>query len=397
MTYAIITKQKNEGLYILDWISWHIAVGVEKFLIISNDCTDGSVELINKVAENTKYIRHIDVTEINLEGRSVGARTMSKINETLPDMQDSFIFSMDIDEFLCFREKNMKHLAELSFDREKIFSIRWLNCLPNDILNFSSEPTYSRNKKAIVKSNPTFPYSIGYNGKQMCFNRKGIALSNYHCFSFNGEEIQQGEKYALFIKHCVINSIDEFILRSERGEASGFSAKAEKFNHLGQDILARETNNFKYAIDLFLMYASQELSSNIQINQHVSKSASKIKANFLSNSSIEAAQNKIDLYYKQKLKQTQKSYISSVIKQLNLTHIDVLNTEKLENFNKSFFEKNQIKPHDYYVLMSLAYLLENNHEQAREFCASGLEKFASVKLLAMMRSCVLRAPFITYP
>ncbi len=397
LTFEIITKQKNEGLYILDWVSWHIAIGIKKILIVSNDCTDGSIELINVLAEDNENIKHVDVTEINLEGKSVGARTISKINEILPNMRGSFVFSMDIDEFLCFREKTINHLSELNFDKEKIFSIRWLNCLPNDILSFSDEPTFSRNTRAVVKSNPKFPYSIGFNGKQMCYIKKGITLSNYHCFSIDGREIRQGEASGLFIKHCVTNSIDEFLLRTERGEASGFSDKVEKFNHLGQDILARETSNFKYAIDLFLMYASQQLSSDIELNQNIARNASEIKANFLSNSRIRAAQSKINNYYERKLQEIQKSYVSSIVKQLNLTHINSLNIEKLENFNESFFEKNQKKPHDYYVLMALAYLMENKHEQARKYCATGLEAFASVKLLAMMRSCILEAPFITYP
>ena len=40
--FKIISKQKNEGLYLIDWISWHIAIGIHKFDIISNDCTDNS-------------------------------------------------------------------------------------------------------------------------------------------------------------------------------------------------------------------------------------------------------------------------------------------------------------------------------------------------------------------
>ena len=51
MTYQIITKQKDEGLYLLDWISWHIAIGINKISIISNDCSDGSTDLLDAIAK----------------------------------------------------------------------------------------------------------------------------------------------------------------------------------------------------------------------------------------------------------------------------------------------------------------------------------------------------------
>ena len=201
----------------------------------------------------------------------------------------------------------------------------------------------------------------------------------------------------MFIKHCVINTIDEFVLRCERGQATTQRKRAEERETLGENLAIREANNYKYAIDLFLMYASQGLTPNIQTNPVIAKKASEVKAELLSNPKIKAAQDKIDEYYVKKFKEIQKGYISSAVKQLELTHIDKLNTKELKKFNTHFFKKNQKKPHDYYVLMTLSCLLEEDYEQARQYCASGLQHFASVKLLAMMRSPILRAPFITYP
>jgi hypothetical protein len=33
---------KNEGPFILEWLAWHRAIGVQDFLIYTNDCTDGT-------------------------------------------------------------------------------------------------------------------------------------------------------------------------------------------------------------------------------------------------------------------------------------------------------------------------------------------------------------------
>ena len=39
---AIVTTMKNEGPFILEWIAYHQAIGVEDFLVYTNDCSDGT-------------------------------------------------------------------------------------------------------------------------------------------------------------------------------------------------------------------------------------------------------------------------------------------------------------------------------------------------------------------
>ena len=39
---AIVTTMKNEGPFILEWLAYHRAIGVQDFLIYTNDCTDGT-------------------------------------------------------------------------------------------------------------------------------------------------------------------------------------------------------------------------------------------------------------------------------------------------------------------------------------------------------------------
>ena len=39
---AIVTTMKNEGPFIMEWIAYHRAIGVDDFLVYTNDCTDGT-------------------------------------------------------------------------------------------------------------------------------------------------------------------------------------------------------------------------------------------------------------------------------------------------------------------------------------------------------------------
>jgi len=43
---AIVTTMKNEGPFILEWLAYHRAIGVDDFLVYTNDCTDGTDRLL---------------------------------------------------------------------------------------------------------------------------------------------------------------------------------------------------------------------------------------------------------------------------------------------------------------------------------------------------------------
>ena len=44
---AIVTTMKNEGPFILEWIAYHRAIGVDDFLVYTNDCTDGTDTMLD--------------------------------------------------------------------------------------------------------------------------------------------------------------------------------------------------------------------------------------------------------------------------------------------------------------------------------------------------------------
>lgn len=48
---ALVACMRNEGLFILEWIAYHRVIGFDHIVICSNDCTDGSDELLNALHE----------------------------------------------------------------------------------------------------------------------------------------------------------------------------------------------------------------------------------------------------------------------------------------------------------------------------------------------------------
>ncbi|WP_166418605.1 glycosyltransferase family 2 protein [Cochlodiniinecator piscidefendens] len=47
----IVSAMKNEGPFILEWIAYHLSIGVKHFLIYTNDCNDGTNEILDRLQE----------------------------------------------------------------------------------------------------------------------------------------------------------------------------------------------------------------------------------------------------------------------------------------------------------------------------------------------------------
>ncbi len=53
----IITCMKNEAPFILEWVAYHRSIGFTDFLVFTNDCDDGTVELLDTLAKHDVLTR----------------------------------------------------------------------------------------------------------------------------------------------------------------------------------------------------------------------------------------------------------------------------------------------------------------------------------------------------
>lgn len=49
--FLIPTCMKNEGPYLLEWIAYHRSIGIQEFVVFTNDCTDGSDLMLDRLDE----------------------------------------------------------------------------------------------------------------------------------------------------------------------------------------------------------------------------------------------------------------------------------------------------------------------------------------------------------
>lgn len=98
---AIVTTMKNEGPFILEWLAWHRAIGVDDFLIYTNDCTDGTDRMLD-LLQHKGLVQHRDnpfrATGLKPQHAALQAA------ESEPVMQDcAWGICMDVDEFITVK------------------------------------------------------------------------------------------------------------------------------------------------------------------------------------------------------------------------------------------------------------------------------------------------------
>jgi hypothetical protein len=96
---AIVTTMKNEGPFILEWLAYHRAIGVDDFLIYTNDCTDGTDTMLDMLQE--KGIVQHRVNPFVPGGKLKPQHAALQAAEAEPVMQEcGWGICMDVDEFI---------------------------------------------------------------------------------------------------------------------------------------------------------------------------------------------------------------------------------------------------------------------------------------------------------
>lgn len=133
---AIVTCMKDEGPFVLEWIAWHQAVGVTDFVVFSNDCTDGTDAILDRL-DDMGLVQHLPNPALAL-GSSYFQPAALQYLHYLPVMKAAdFVISMDVDEFINVRA-GQGRLQDLfaATGRFDVLSMSEINHGANDLEHF---------------------------------------------------------------------------------------------------------------------------------------------------------------------------------------------------------------------------------------------------------------------
>ncbi|MBT9383294.1 glycosyltransferase family 2 protein [Pseudooceanicola sp. CBS1P-1] len=88
---------KNEGPFLLEWIAYHRAIGFDRMVIYSNDCTDGSHELLEALAQAGIIDHHPRDLKPGQSAQVSAAQAANAAGVVAPG---DWVIWLDADEFL---------------------------------------------------------------------------------------------------------------------------------------------------------------------------------------------------------------------------------------------------------------------------------------------------------
>jgi len=97
---VIVGCMKNEAPYIVEWVAYHRAIGVDNFLIYTNDCTDGTDEILGRLQE-MGVVEHRNNDAWRGKSPQQHALNMS-LKEPVVRNAD-WLLHIDVDEFVNVR------------------------------------------------------------------------------------------------------------------------------------------------------------------------------------------------------------------------------------------------------------------------------------------------------
>jgi hypothetical protein len=97
---VIVGCMKNEAPYILEWIAYHRAIGVDNFLIYTNGCQDGTAEILARL-DATGLVNHRNNDD--WKGNSPQQYALNQALKEPVIRNADWIIHIDVDEFMNIR------------------------------------------------------------------------------------------------------------------------------------------------------------------------------------------------------------------------------------------------------------------------------------------------------
>ncbi|MBQ1203670.1 MAG: glycosyltransferase family 2 protein, partial [Loktanella sp.] len=125
-TNLIVTCMKNEAPFILEWVAHHRAIGFDHMLVFTNDCDDGTVEILDALAAHG-YVTRIDNPYQQMGSGYNPQKGALKFAERLDLVrQAEWVLVSDVDEFVNIHvgDGNLDSLFAAAGDPD-IISMQW--------------------------------------------------------------------------------------------------------------------------------------------------------------------------------------------------------------------------------------------------------------------------------
>lgn len=239
-SFLIITSMKNEASFVLEWVAYHRAIGFTDFLVYTNDCEDGTVEMLERLE-----VLGIVVHQPNKVLRRGPQKSALKAAKEHPKaVAADWILVSDIDEFLVVKvgDGSVQALVDSVPDDTDVIPVTWRLFSHDDRIEYTDLPVIEQFTDAERSlSNGGFPdrFVKSLFRRQADTERFGThgPKSETHLWRQpDGRQLGAADNLtrpardfaydAAQINHYAVGSVDGFLVKKDRG----------RVNHYKQDM-----------------------------------------------------------------------------------------------------------------------------------------------------------------
>lgn len=280
MKIAIVTCVKNEGPFLLEWIAHNRVIGVTDFLFYSNDCTDGTDVLLDRLSDHG-IVRHLPNPAQEGQKYQMTALKAASNENIIKDAD--WVFVTDVDEFLNISvgEGRIPDLID-ACENPKAISVTMRMMANSGVetyeddpiisqFNYTHEPDTWGDQKAIeVKSLIRSDFPLAYYGAHRPFTKRQFDHKTEKLPWTDGSGRQvpfpfltvankrrrhrfpaAGARNFASLNHYTLRSLDSYLVKSDRGDVN------RKYRNFALDYWAdrndgtvKENSIHKYLPDL---------------------------------------------------------------------------------------------------------------------------------------------------
>lgn len=120
---TILTMMKNEAPFLLHWIAHHRLIGFDRIVVFTNDCSDGTDAMLDRLEAMGEVIHHRNKVPKDSKPQPLALRRAMKLEEVT---RSDWLIALDVDEYVSIKT-GAGHLDDLFATAPKAdgFALTW--------------------------------------------------------------------------------------------------------------------------------------------------------------------------------------------------------------------------------------------------------------------------------
>ncbi|MGV6803555.1 MAG: glycosyltransferase family 2 protein [Ruegeria sp.] len=259
--FVSVTPMKNEGPFVLEWVAHNLAIGVDQMVVMTNDCTDGTDALLQRLHDRG-VLTHVDNN--SRRPTSPQKRAYKRFLQMEVARPQDWVLVIDADEHINVKtgDNTLESLTN-AIPQARMISMTWRLFGNAGVVGYQDRFLSDQFRRAAPERKPRPPQAWGF---KTMFRRELWEVIGVHrpkrptvnnmdeCCWYNGSGQPMPDRYftsswrsardsvgydLVQVNHYALKSCESYLVKKVRGRAhhTGDSLGLEYWNNMNQNAI----------------------------------------------------------------------------------------------------------------------------------------------------------------